>query len=147
MGGRPTGTEHFCQGWDASFGWSSSGVDDRGREAPLASSDPWWSTNQELAALRRAALADLQRGIDEREPGYRDKRDPVLTDLWNGASNRELIAAREDLTRARVRYDDAVLAAREAGLSWAEIGVLLGVSKQQLHRQYRARIPLRDLSD
>ncbi|MGC4932485.1 hypothetical protein ACLQ3C_02200 [Gordonia sp. DT30] len=31
----------------------------------------------------------------------------------------------------------AVRRARAAGLSWAEIGVLLGVSKQAMHKKYR----------
>lgn len=31
----------------------------------------------------------------------------------------------------------AVRRARIAGLSWAEIGTLLGVSKQAIHRKYR----------
>ncbi|MFL6087132.1 MAG: helix-turn-helix domain-containing protein [Mycobacterium sp.] len=42
---------------------------------------------------------------------------------------------------ARTRYRDAVLAARAAGYSWTEIGRLLGVSRQQVHRQFRARSP------
>ena len=34
----------------------------------------------------------------------------------------------------------AVLAARKAGLSWAEIGRLLGTSRQQVHRQFHRRL-------
>jgi hypothetical protein len=83
--------------------------------------------------------------VGPREP--RDERDVVIDELWSGVRKRELVDARKDLARARTRYDDAVLAAREAGLSWGQIGVLLGVSRQQLHRRFRARTPPRDLSD
>ncbi|MDR7255632.1 IS30 family transposase [Nocardioides sp. BE266] len=49
----------------------------------------------------------------------------------------ELAAVREakrDLTR---REEVAVRRARHAGLSWAEIGTLLGVTRQTMHRKYR----------
>ncbi|QTI71672.1 hypothetical protein QNM97_14145 [Gordonia sp. L191] len=42
--------------------------------------------------------------------------------------------------RAEIARDEevAVRRARAAGLSWAEIGVLLGVSKQAMHKKYRS---------
>lgn len=50
----------------------------------------------------------------------------------------------EQLTRIAARRRDlardeevAVRRARNAGLSWAEIGLLLGVSKQAMHKKYR----------
>jgi DNA-directed RNA polymerase specialized sigma24 family protein len=49
----------------------------------------------------------------------------------------ELAAVREakrDLTR---REEVAVRRARHSGLSWAEIGTLLGVTRQTIHRKYR----------
>ena len=42
--------------------------------------------------------------------------------------------SRRELTR---REEVAVRRARHAGLSWAEIGTLLGVTKQTMHRKYR----------
>jgi IS30 family transposase len=42
--------------------------------------------------------------------------------------------ARQELSR---REEVAVRRARHAGLSWAEIGTLLGVTKQTIHRKYR----------
>jgi DNA-directed RNA polymerase specialized sigma24 family protein len=43
-------------------------------------------------------------------------------------------AARQQLSR---REEVAVRRGRQVGLSWAEIGTLLGVTKQTMHRKYR----------
>ncbi|GAB09553.1 hypothetical protein GOARA_043_00280 [Gordonia araii NBRC 100433] len=43
-------------------------------------------------------------------------------------------AMRQEATRAE---EVAVRRARLAGLSWSEIGTLLGVSKQAMHKKYR----------
>lgn len=98
--------------------------------------EPPLFNHPELVALRDAALADLQRRIEAADPRPDDGPDLVLDDICNGTSRRALVAARKDLARARARYDKSVAAARDAGLSWAEIGRLLAVSKQQLHRRY-----------
>lgn len=45
-----------------------------------------------------------------------------------------IAAAKRDLAR---REEVAVRRARHQGLSWAEIGVLLGVTRQTMHRKYR----------
>ena len=42
--------------------------------------------------------------------------------------------AKRELTR---REEVAVRKARNLGLSWAEIGTLLGVTRQTIHRKYR----------
>jgi len=42
--------------------------------------------------------------------------------------------ARRELSR---RQDVAVRRARQLGLSWADIGTLLGVTRQTIHRKYR----------
>ena len=89
----------------------------------------------ELAAIRRGILEELDRA--ETRAVEDDKPDPVLNDVLSGASWRELAAAHDDMARARSRYADAVRAARTRGLSWGEIGRVLGVSKQQLHRRFR----------
>jgi IS30 family transposase len=57
-----------------------------------------------------------------------DEPDPVFGEL---AAVRE---AKRDLTR---REEVAVRRARHSGLSWAEIGTLLGVTRQTIHRKYR----------
>lgn len=95
---------------------------------------PWWQDDPELEAIRRRTLEELLG--DERGPIESDRPDPVVAEMYSGASTRELSAARDDLARARARYEEAVRAARDAGLSWGEIGRLLGLSKQALHRQF-----------
>ncbi|MFW0796477.1 hypothetical protein AAFP30_21895 [Gordonia sp. CPCC 205515] len=45
-----------------------------------------------------------------------------------------IAALRRDISREE---EVAVRRARQAGLSWAEIGLLLGVSKQAMHKKYR----------
>ncbi len=49
----------------------------------------------------------------------------------------ELAAIREDKAALARREEVAVRRARHSGLSWAEIGTLLGVTKQTMHRKYR----------
>ncbi|MDT5389693.1 MAG: hypothetical protein QOE04_3334 [Mycobacterium sp.] len=39
----------------------------------------------------------------------------------------------------RDRFDASVLKARRAGFSWSELGSVLGVSEQQLHRWFSTR--------
>jgi DNA-directed RNA polymerase specialized sigma24 family protein len=101
---------------------------------------PWWEDNPELEEIRRRTLEELLG--DPGEPVDCDRPDPVVTDMYSGMSWRGLAEARDDLARARARYEQAVQAARAAGLSWAEIGRVLGVPKQVLHRRFRsARTP------
>ena len=48
------------------------------------------------------------------------------------------LAAVGELKRALSRREEvAVRRARNSGLSWAEIGTLLGVTKQTIHRKYQ----------
>jgi DNA-directed RNA polymerase specialized sigma24 family protein len=104
--------------------------------------EPWWETSPAISAMREAARAEMQRWLDLPDDcAPCDEPDPVVLDMWNGNSKRQLVAAREDLARARTRYDEAVLHARTVGLSWQEIGALLGVSRKQLHRRYRRLSP------
>jgi len=49
----------------------------------------------------------------------------------------ELAAIAETKRELTRREEVAVRRARNAGLSWAEIGTLLGVTRQTMHRKYR----------
>jgi DNA-directed RNA polymerase specialized sigma24 family protein len=89
----------------------------------------------EIIARSERALAD----IEEAEPLGVEEPDPVLAEFYSGACSCELSAVRDELAALRARYRNAVEAARTAGLSWTEIGRLLGVSRQQVHRQFGAR--------
>jgi hypothetical protein len=97
-------------------------------------SKPWWADDPELAAIWRRVEEELE--CARRVPLATDEPDPVVCDFYSGASLLELAAARDDLERARGRYADAVRSARTVGLSWSEIGRVLGVSKQVLHRRF-----------
>lgn len=100
---------------------------------------PWWQDDPELQEVLRRSFEEFEEELEGREPAGpgEDEADPVVADFLSGASWRELGDARDDLARARARYDDAVRTARTAGLSWGEIGRVLGVSKQLLHRRFR----------
>lgn len=63
-------------------------------------------------------------------------RTSVSTDDDGGVLG-ELAAVREARRALSRREEVAVRRARQAGLSWAEIGTLLGVTKQTMHRKYR----------
>ena len=101
-------------------------------EAP----EPWWVSDPEVAEMRRKALEEIEQAPSR--PPVPDGPDPVFAEVASGLCGRELADARDDLDRARLRYAAAVRAGRVAGYSWAEIGRLLGVSKQSLHRRYGA---------
>ncbi|TYL55292.1 hypothetical protein FXB39_02775 [Nocardioides sp. BGMRC 2183] len=60
--------------------------------------------------------------------------DPQDSDSGPVAELAAVAAAKRELTR---REEVAVRKARHHGLSWAEIGTLLGVTRQTMHRKYR----------
>lgn len=99
--------------------------------------EPWWVNNPVLVEIRRRTWEEFEEELDRREPAGPEPPDPVLADIFSGDCRRELRIARDGLADARTRYDEAVLNARAAGLSWGEIGVVLGVARQELHRRYR----------
>jgi DNA-directed RNA polymerase specialized sigma24 family protein len=105
----------------------------------MEKSEPWWANDPEIAAARRRVEEEIEEW--SRRPLIFEEPDPVVQDFYSGASLRELAAARDDLENARVRYADAVRSARKVGLSWGEIGRILGVSKQVLHRRFREAAP------
>jgi DNA-directed RNA polymerase specialized sigma24 family protein len=92
-----------------------------------------------ITAAIIAAREGVEKWIEsaERESTPPDNSDAIHDEAMNGSCWRELRGAREDLDRARVRYANAVRAARAVGFSWAEIGRLLGVPRQSVHRRFR----------
>lgn len=104
--------------------------------APAESTaQPWWATNPAIIAAREAA----ERWLDgvAQEPVREDNYAAIHNEVLNGSWLRELRAAREDVDRARARYAAAVRGARTVGYSWGEIGRILGVPRQGLHRRFR----------
>ena len=56
----------------------------------------------------------------------------------DGGSVYDELAADREAKRGLARREEvAVRRARHSGLSWAEIGTLLGVTRQTMHRKYR----------
>lgn len=100
-----------------------------------ATGQPWWATDPAIIAAREAVDTWLE--AVEREPVPPDNSDAIHAEAMSGSCWRELRGAREDLDRARVRYAKAVRAARAVGFSWGEIGRLLGVPRQLVHRRFR----------
>jgi AraC-like DNA-binding protein len=84
-------------------------------------------------------MEEFERELEAHPPLGPPVDDPVVIEFFTNRCRRELGLARDDLDRARVRYDQAVCDARRLGYSWGEIGSLLGVSRQQLHRRFRRR--------
>lgn len=106
----------------------------------MSSEQPWWASDPMIAAARNRAMAEIEgaapRSFEPDEPDEPDGPDPVLADVLSGASLRELAGARDDLGRAKRRYEEAIRAARLAGNSWGTIGRVLGVPRQVLHRRF-----------
>lgn len=99
---------------------------------------PWWATDPTIAALIQSVEDEIAQA--KPLPEHADRPDPVVEDWLSGASLRGLAQARDGLARAHAQYEQAVCDAREAGYSWAEIGRVLGVSKQALHRKFGRRL-------
>jgi DNA-directed RNA polymerase specialized sigma24 family protein len=60
--------------------------------------------------------------------GADDRGDGVVAELAAVANAKRELSRREEVAVRRARHN---------GLSWAEIGTLLGVTRQTMHRKYR----------
>jgi DNA-directed RNA polymerase specialized sigma24 family protein len=100
-------------------------------------------TQEEIERWEREAAEKGGRSVHEDDDEYLDEPEPgpdhVLEEIFSGACVRGLRRARQRLEEATAEYEDAIGRARRAGLSWGEIGDLLGVSRQALHRRFRER--------
>ena len=65
-----------------------------------------------------------------------DSIEPDPADARDASHMRRIIAANEALEAAQTELRDAVNAAREAGDSWAVIGVALGISRQAAQQRF-----------
>lgn len=100
-------------------------------------SEPWWANDPELKEFFRRSQEQLEREIAAHEPIAPGDPPEPLWDLSIGTRVHALGLARDDLVRAQARYEQAILAGRQASLSWAQIGRVLGGSKQRLHSRFR----------
>lgn len=100
-------------------------------------SEPWWVNDPELKESLRRSQEQFERELAAHEPVAADDPTEAVWDLSIGTRVHALGLARDDLARAQARYERAILAGRRAGLSWAQIGRVLGVSKQRLHSRFR----------
>lgn len=101
--------------------------------------EPWWANDPELKEYFRRSQEQLEREMAAHEPVAPDDPAEAVWDLSIGTRVHALGLARDDLARAQARYERAILAGRRAGLSWAQIGRVLGESKQRLHSRFRGR--------
>lgn len=63
-------------------------------------------------------------------------RDLAGTDWRDAAPLREIAEAFRQSIAAESTLAQAVAAARTAGYSWAQVGAVLGISKQSAHQRY-----------
>jgi hypothetical protein len=65
-----------------------------------------------------------------------DSVDPAMLNWEDPIELRRIGSANENLREASTELRSAVKAARELGRSWAEIGVVLGISKQAAQQRF-----------
>ena len=103
--------------------------------------EPWW-VNDPVIAAKRAEVKEWLESLEAAEevPLRDEAMSAIHREISTNECRRELGEARRDLDRARVRYADAIRAARGVGYSWGEIGQLVGVPRQLLHRRFRHEV-------
>lgn len=104
-----------------------NGASTRRRAAPAGGDVTLWGggrvRQRRLPATISSAYAD-----DVKTAVGGDEDGGVVAELAKIAEDKHVLARREEV---------AVRRARHTGLSWAEIGTLLHVTKQTMHRKYR----------
>lgn len=78
---------------------------------------------------------EIERAAADAE-AWLDALDPATTPAENPADLRRIGLALRGLADEQREVDDAVAAARENGRSWAEIGLILGISRQAARERY-----------
>ena len=90
----------------------------------------WHSAPNELARARRQHMLTVMKAPPVAGEGPDGQPHDEISELASIAVAKRELARREEV---------AVRRARQKGLSWAEIGVLLGVTRQTMHRKYGKR--------
>jgi dihydroxyacetone kinase len=65
-----------------------------------------------------------------------DSLDPAAMEVRDGVHLRAIGSALDAIKTAERQLETAVSEARQAGESWAAIGVVLGTSRQAAHRKF-----------
>jgi len=109
----------------------------------------WWEPQQRRPTREEIDAAGIAfrkaHGLDDDDDDdwtFEDEPpapDPIAADVFGGISRQALAQARDDLAGAKTRYEQAVRQARANGWTWSEIGRILGVSRQVLHKRFRNR--------
>lgn len=83
---------------------------------------------------------ELERAADQAE-AWLDSLDPAATPAEDPADLRRIGLALRALAEDQQELDRAVTAARTNGRSWAEIGLVLGITRQSARERYGQRAP------
>lgn len=78
---------------------------------------------------------ELERAASEAE-SWLDSLDPAATSAEDPADLRRIGLALRGLANEQRELDESVAAARANGRSWAEIGLILGISRQSARERY-----------
>ncbi|MGH8962204.1 MAG: sigma-70 family RNA polymerase sigma factor [Jatrophihabitantaceae bacterium] len=78
---------------------------------------------------------ELERAADEAE-SWLDSLDPGTTPAEDPSDLRRIGLALRALADEQREVDESVAAARAKGRSWAEIGLVLGISRQSARERY-----------
>ncbi len=78
---------------------------------------------------------ELERAADQAE-AWLDSLDPATTPAEEPADLRRIGPALRAMAEDQREVDDAVAAARANGRSWAEVGLVLGITRQAVRERY-----------
>jgi hypothetical protein len=78
---------------------------------------------------------ELQRAAADAE-AWLDSLDPATSTAENPADLRRIGLALRALATDQAELDEAVREARRNGRSWAQIGMMLGISRQSARERY-----------
>lgn len=87
-------------------------------------------------------MTDPAHQRDERDAeAFLDALDPATTPAEDPVDLRRIGLALREVDTAEAELREAVAAARSAGYTWAQIGMVLGVSRQAAHERFAEHTP------